>query len=720
MADVEPAAKIEPRAPDRTITIRWSLIRNLCLLIVVLTGTILLTTIYTAERVRDSMSAALIERAVGQVEADVAGFLAPVERSLLLGRDLLEGGVLDIDSGDGLNRVFVPLIQAIPQISSVNIGDAEGRGYLLLRLEDRWRNRRSWTERWGHRLEFREWSGEDPETRWVVEDPPADERYDPRTRDWYTVVKSAQASGDSTPDGIYWTRPYRFFTTGELGVTAGLYVTDAGGREFVLAFDVLLRDLTEFTQHLEVSENGFGFVMDAEGRLLGLPGVAQLSDDAARSRALLRLPGELDIELLRDGGRAVAKRFSERLPTLFSFASRGETYWVQARTAALGANQSIRMVVAVPERDLVGAITQQRFFLLGAALLGFAVAVAMAFWLARRYGAPLAALARNSQRIGALDLGELSPVETTLREVHQLATEQERMRVALDSFSRYVPVEIVRELMTRGEAARIGGERRSVTALFTDVRSYTSISERLSPEALTAHMAEYFEELLGIVQGDGFGTVTQLNGDGLIALWGAPIDDAEHARHATLAVLRCRARLRELAAAWHARGLPDLPTRFGLATGPAVIGNVGARSRLVYTAMGDTMNLASRLEGLARFYGVAALAPRATRDAAGPGVLWRRVDRVRVKGKREAVEIFELLGNEADVSDAQREFSAAYEAALEAYTAQNFREAVTALVSLGEQRPDDLSVQRLVELARQLAAHAPGPTWDGVSEFAVK
>ena len=182
-------------APRRSVTIRRSLIRNLCLLIIVLTGAILLTTVITAERIRSSMSEALIARAMGQVEADVAGFLMPVERSLLLSRDLLADGVLDIDAGDGLNRVFVPLIENLPQISAVNIGDAEGRGYLLLRLPDRWRNRQVWTERWGHRLEFREWSGDAPETRWTVDDPPEDERYDPRTRDWYEVVEAARALG---------------------------------------------------------------------------------------------------------------------------------------------------------------------------------------------------------------------------------------------------------------------------------------------------------------------------------------------------------------------------------------------------------------------------------------------------------------------------------------------------------------------------------------------
>lgn len=706
-----------------TVTIRWSLVRNLFLLIVFLSGMILLTTIYTGRQVRREMSRALIERAVGRVESDLAAFFAPVQRSLLLARDLLEAGVLDIDDPDGLNRVFAPLIQEIPQISSINIGAADGRGYLLLRFPDRWRNRFVWTDRWGPRLEYREWrSPTQPGTAWTVEDPSEDERYDPRTRAWYRVAIEAPAAlepGVARPARVYWTKAYRFFTTRDPGITAMVHVDDARGRRFVLAFDVLLRDLSSFTQQLDVSANGFGFVVDADRALLGLPDLPEFRGAEARAVALLERPADVGSPLLSAGVEALRARL-RNLPDELDFAVGGERYWMGSRPMSLGANRELRVVVGVPERDLLGPVAELRFLVAGAALAGFAAALAMAFWLGRRYGAPLAALARNSQRIGALELADLPPVESGLREVNQLAEEQERMRVALDSFSRYVPVEIVRELMTRGEAARIGGSSRVVTALFTDVRGFTSISESLSPEALAKHMAEYFEELLGIVQGDGCGTVTQLNGDGMIALWGAPLDDSEHASHAVHAVVRCQRRLRELDAEWRDAGRPELPTRFGLATGPAVIGNVGSRSRLVYTAMGDTINLASRLEALGRFYGVSALAAGTTRDAAGTDLAWRHVDAVRVKGRHQPVEIFELLGFEAAVDADTRRFAVRYEAALGAFRGAEFATAVAALEALEAERPGDLSLWRLLERARRCASQPPGAEWDAVSDFDVK
>jgi len=710
----------EPGPDPRTITIRWSLIRNLCLLLIILTGTIMLTTFYTGRQITRSTSKALIDRAIGQVQSDLRGYVEPVENALRLGRSLAHSGAIDLADPAALNRFFMPLVERIPQISSINLSDADGRGYLLLRFPDRWRNRLTWTEKWGDRLDYSEWRDESTLIRrWTVEEPDEDERYDPRVRDWYTVAQAGAAEfepGAALPQNVYWTDPYTFFTSGEPGITASLHVEDPGGRRLVLAFDLQLRDLSEFTRQLEVSPGGLSIVMTEDRRVIGLPGLARFARPSERREALLKYPRDLGLQVLTDGADAASTRV-EGAPAIFSFESGGERHWADLRRVDLGANRSIAIVVVVPESDLVGVIKEQRVLLLGVSVLGFVAAVSMAFWLARRYSRPLSMLAENSQRIGSLELRQLEPVQSTLREVEQLATEQERMRVALDSFSRYVPVDVIKELMTRGEAARIGGARRDITALFTDVQGFTSIAESLSPEALTAHMAVYFEEMLKIVQGDGYGTVTQLNGDGLVAFWGAPIQDDEHAAHCAGAVLRCHERLAELNDRWEGEGLPRLPTRFGLASGPVVVGNVGALSRLVYTALGDTVNLASRLEGLSRFYGTSILCSGATREETGEAFEWREVDRVRVKGKSRAVAAHELLGRRGAVSEERLRFARRYEEALDAYRSRLFGEAIFRLEALEAERPGDLSLTRLLALSRRYQAEPPSEEWDGASDF---
>lgn len=702
--------------PIQGTSIRWSLIRNLFLLIVLLTGTILLSTVYTGRRIAHSTSQDLIGDALQSVRSELHRFTDPVQRSLQFGAQLARTGVIDLDDPAGMNAVFMPLVTQIPQISAVNVGDAEGRGYLLLRMEDRWRNRLVWHERWGKRMELSEWGDEDTAVReWTVEDPADDEFYDPRTRDWYRMAMELEADAPS-PGAVYWTDVYSFFTTGRPGITAMVHVLDAKGRRYVLAYDLALSALTEFTRHLDVSPNGFAFLLAEDGRVLGLPGLPQFESAAAREAAILERPSALGVPVIHDA-TAAFRRLRSGQTRIFSFSSGGEEWWSDVQPFALGWNRKLTIAALVPQEDLVGIIGEQRLLVLGVSLFGFGVATAMAFWLARRYARPLATLAENSHRIGALELGELDHVETSLREIDQLAVEQDRMRIALDSFSRYVPMEIIRELLSRGEAARIGGTRQEITSLFTDIADFTTISEQMSPEILTAHVAEYFEAMLGILQADGFGTVTQLSGDGVVAMWGAPAEVSDHAGRAVEAVASCRERLVHLNADWLDRGLAALPTRFGLASGEALIGNVGAASRLVYTAMGDTVNLASRLEGLGRAYGVSVIAAAPTREAAGSGFVWRTLDKVRVKGKERPVEVSELLGRASEIGSPAREVAARYEEGLDLFRRRHFERAAENLGALLRDTSGDPAAERLLGRARAYMADPPPDDWDGVSNF---
>ncbi len=704
---------------SRTVTIRWSLFRNLIFLIALLAGSILVTTIFTARRVVESASRARIERALDRTVADFDRFVQPVRVGLSLARDWTRNGLVDLRDPDAFNRAFVPMAERIPRISSVNAGYPDGSGLLLLRLADRWRNREVGSAESGGPLSYREWgSPAAPDREWRVDKPAEEERYDPRIRDWYVVAMNDAKRLEPDvplPVGIYWSDPYTFFTSGEPGITASAHVIDEDGRRGILAFDLLLRDLSEFTRQLEVSPNGFALVATPDRRVVGLPRHPVLEDPQARAAALLQPIDQIGIQAAVDGVAARSRQGPDP-PEVFSFDSEGETYWAGGRPYALGINREFRIVVAVPERDLLGPITQQRIYLASASLLALAVATGMALLLARRYSAPLRQLAANSQRIRELDLTETVRVHSRLREVDQLADEQERMRATLDSFARYVPIDLVRELLDRGEAARIGGDRRTLTILFTDIEGFTTISERLSLEALTSQMVEYFEALLDTIRAHG-GEVIQLLGDGVMAFWGAPVPDDSHAAHAIEAVQACREKLAELDARWSEMGSPPLPTRFGLAAGPVVVGNVGSPSRLAYAAVGDAVNLASRIEGLNRFYGTRALASDAVRRAVAKPFEWRRVDTVRAKGKFEAIDLYEPLGNPGNVPAARLELRDGYEHALGLYRAREFQAALGRLDELGAAFPGDLSIERLRGLARDFTESPPGPDWDGVTDF---
>jgi adenylate cyclase len=215
-------------------------------------------------------------------------------------------------------------------------------------------------------------------------------------------------------------------------------------------------------------------------------------------------------------------------------------------------------------------------------------------------------------------------------------------------------------------------------------------------------------------------TVDKFIGDAIVAFWGAPTPDAQHASHGVEAVLRSRALLREHNQRWAREGQPKLRTRFGLSTGEAVVGNVGAPDRLNYTVLGDTVNTAARLESLNTRYGTEVLATGSVVDAAGPDFRWRKVDRVIVKGKTAALTLFEPLGKSSEVDATSLHRTKLYEEGYELYVRRAFQDAVTKLEEILELTPEDGPSRRLRDLCNRLMQHPPAQAWDGVTRFDTK
>jgi len=225
-------------------------------------------------------------------------------------------------------------------------------------------------------------------------------------------------------------------------------------------------------------------------------------------------------------------------------------------------------------------------------------------------------------------------------------------------------------------------------------------------------MAAYFDALIDIIQVNG-GTVDKLVGDAIIAFWGAPRANPDHAQGAVTAALACQQRLEELNTAWREAGAPALETRFGLATGTVIVGNFGAPDRLAYTVFGDKVNLASRLEGLNKVYGTHVMATHATVEACGAHFTWRRLDRVAVKGHQEPTWVYELLGDDTTTDPTRIDRARRYEAAWDRYAARDFEGAVAQLDELLADA-NDAACQRLRIRCAAFAARPPGEEWEAV------
>ena len=289
-------------------------------------------------------------------------------------------------------------------------------------------------------------------------------------------------------------------------------------------------------------------------------------------------------------------------------------------------------------------------------------------------------------------------------------TTRDRNRVRT-AFSHYMAPSIVEELARRPDKLRLGGENRTVTLYRSDLAGFSKMSEELAPQELVQLMAEYLTAMTDIVM-DHEGFIDKYIGDAIDGVFGAPLDDPDHALHGVKAAIAARARLQEMnAAGLPALGGRTLRQRIGLHTGVGIVGNIGSRRRFNYTVTGDSANLASRLEGANKFYGTSILASEATVNLAGPTIVWRELDTVRVVGRSGQVRIYEPIALADELTEEQRALIEVYAKGLACWRAADFAGASGHFGRIAESDPPALF---FLQRCRKLILEPPPADWDHV------
>ena len=291
-------------------------------------------------------------------------------------------------------------------------------------------------------------------------------------------------------------------------------------------------------------------------------------------------------------------------------------------------------------------------------------------------------------------------------------------RLITGLFGTYVPKELVAQMSKNPEEYSMRGESRQMTVLFSDVRDFTSISEGLTPEGLKDMMNAYLTEMTEVIQ-DKRGTIDKYIGDLVMAFWGAPLHDADHAAHGVEAALAMQKRIRALDTDFVKRGWPILNAGVGLNCGDMSVGDMGSKFRRAYTVMSDAVNLGSRLEGLTKEYGIGILVSESMVKAA-QGFVYREIDRVVVKGRQEGVSIFEPLGKVGEVPETTLTEVERFHKMLEAYRKQRWDDAEQILKALSQSNPDSKLYRLYLKRIDHFRANSPGPAWNGLWVFTTK
>lgn len=355
---------------------------------------------------------------------------------------------------------------------------------------------------------------------------------------------------------------------------------------------------------------------------------------------------------------------------------------------------------------LLPRLSPMRASFVGLFVLLLLLTINVLFWYSANFVVPMAASLILVVTLYALNMSWGYFVESRIK------------RQLTGLFGQYVPPELVEQMSLDPENYSMAGRKAELTVLFSDVRGFTTISEGLEPDQLATLMNEYLGAMTVVVR-KYRGTLDKYIGDAIMAFWGAPVDDPEHAKHALLTGLEMHVALEELNKSLVARGWPHMKIGVGINSGTMTVGDMGSPVRQSYTVMGDAVNLGSRLEGITKQYGVGFIAGESSYELTKNEFVFRELDRVRVKGKDEPVSIYEPIGAVGQVAPEVLKELKLWNQALIAYRNQNWDQADVHFLNLSRMNPHYLYelYSKRVGLYRQ---NPPGDGWDGVTTFETK
>jgi adenylate cyclase len=542
---------------------------------------------------------------------------------------------------------------------------------------------------------------------------------DPRLRSSYTLAKATKLVSWTTSDVLQGLPSGRVLGTN----CSAPILTSEGEFLGVVTIAISLEDLSRFLQTVQVSKSGFASLFEVGGersKLIADPQPQRLMIDSMQGSRLAT------IEELQDPLLAQIAQRVEALPVFDSTQVRygrtkigNETYLVGFRRIQGQTRPPWILAVTLPQADFLSGSREVTVFFLTFSALALAAGAGIALLLANRVAQPLQNLAEETQKMKRFELGPHTPKVIGIREIDELAAGFETLKSGLRSMEKLVPADYARSLIASGTEAKLGGERRHITTYFGDLLGFTRLSHELPPEDLVEILAEYLDVLSNVVLQSG-GTVDKFNGDDVMAFWGAPTITTDHATNAVRSALKSIAAVSDLHVELRKNNLPTLSASFGIATGDVIVGNVGSKNRMTYTVIGDSVNLASRLQGLNKFYLTHILASHRTFLEAEEEFVWRLVDSVSVLGRFEPDYVYEPLDFRASNDSDLIKLAELSNDAFALYQNREFEKAAHAYEEILIAYPKDGPSSVLHHRCLKYLKTPPQPDWDGSFEMSLK
>jgi adenylate cyclase len=497
-------------------------------------------------------------------------------------------------------------------------------------------------------------------------------QYDSRSRPWY--------QGAQKTNGLFWTGFYIFDPQFSEGISVAFPMKGPQGNVIgVVGADLTFSLLSDFLLQQRIGKTGRAFILSKKGEIIAPYQPGHLSGEEPISKDLVGVVFDLYAQT------------PQRADYVIDFQGVDYLAYVADLPVVFGADWKILTIA--PLDDFFGEMIekQKQVLLMIVAILGISALIVAYF--ASKISSPIVILAEEVNKISQLDLESNVRVHSNIKEIAFFDQSITVMRRVIRSFSRYVPKEIVKDLFLKNEDIELGGEKREITIFFSDIAGFTSIAEAHSIEVLIPLLTEYFDAMSSIIL-QSHGTIDKFLGDGIMAFWGAPIHFADHASRACTAALRCHLMLKTLNERRRKEGMPEFITRFGINTGTVIVGNLGTKDRMNYTVIGDAVNTTSRLQEVDKLYHTSIIISEDVYSRLEKEFVARPLDIVEVKGRKEKIKIYELMGKaggESQITATAEEvlLSDGFTKAYEAFQNNQIEEAKKLFQALSERFPGD-------------------------------
>jgi len=454
--------------------------------------------------------------------------------------------------------------------------------------------------------------------------------YDPRRRLWYRMAAEQGSLVITDPDV--------FAALDLIGFTVAAPFYRDGLVAGVAAADITLSGFSEYLSEHKISPGTLSYILDSRGGVLANSELATTyANDKGRVELqhISSLPNELPA--IAFGSRP---RQSEGL---FSFAHAGQQYIASLSQLPPEFGKSWQIFIITPLSDFTAPFdaNNNRFLIFGVIAVGAEILII--YLLSSVISLPLERLARNVKTIQELSEHGLTAVESPIHEVAVLSKAIDTLDTTIKSFASFVPVGLVKQLLESDQKLELGGHSRFLTVFFSDLESFSMLSEEIPSQELILRVSAYLEIVTKAVNEEA-GTIDKFIGDGVMAFWGAPMLLEDHAWRACVAALRIEREMRALNERWRSEELKPLNLRVGIHSDAVIVGNIGSKERMGYTVIGDGVNVAARLEGINKEYGTRLCISHSVFKEAGDRLCVRPIDDVVVRGRRMKIPIYELLG----------------------------------------------------------------------------